>query len=114
MPKKKTFLQDNPAGLFITETDAQGPKENSETPEPRPVNVSFTPAPPEQPPKGYKWNPRFIETKSKRLNCMMQPSLHQRISREAKERGISVNELICQTLEAAFPATDKEREDSPK
>ena len=41
-----------------------------------------------------KKNPEFIETKSKRVQLLMQPSLHHRILKEAKLQETSVNDVI--------------------
>lgn len=125
MPKKKTFTQDNPALAFITTGAEDQPQERDTAPEsqepptirragtePRTVTLQYTQ--PEQPPKGYKRDPRFIETRNKRYNALMQPSLFERIKAAAEAAGLSVNDLIHQTLEAAFPEKDGEREDSQK
>lgn len=62
----------------------------------------------ENPPKGYKLDPRYVETKSRRLQLMLQPSLYDRIKAEADAAGISVNECICRTLNKAIPKQRKE------
>ena len=46
-----------------------------------------------------KPNPLYIETKSRRLNLLIQPSLHERIKDIAKGRGASVNDMIHQILQ---------------
>ena len=79
----------NPALQFIT---PQEPEAQQPTPAAAPRAV----------PKGYKPNPEYIETKSRRLQLLMQPSLHDRIKRRAQAEGISVNELIHSILEAAM------------
>ena len=58
---------------------------------------------PQKPPKGYKIDPKYIEIKSKRFNALLKPSLFERLKRAAGQSGLSVNELINWTLEAAFP-----------
>ena len=50
------------------------------------------------PPAGYKPNPEYIETKSKRVQILIQPSLHEAIKAKAKEEGISTNEAINQAI----------------
>ena len=119
MPKKKSFIQGNPAELFISGAgEPQQPDTQPETQEPPTIRLPGTepeqkPQPrPSKPPKGYKIDPRFIETKSKRFNALMQPSLFERIRAAAEEAGLSVNDLIHQTLEAAFPEKDGESEDN--
>lgn len=81
-----------------------------QTTEPRTVTLQYTQ--PEQPPEGYKFNPRFIEKKTKRFNALLKPSLFERVKAAAEETGLSVNDLINQTLEAAFPEKAGEREDN--
>ena len=79
MPKK-TFNDDMPALGFISE----------------PAHPGTVKAP-----AGYKINHAFIETKSKRVNVLMQPSLHERIKAAAAAQGLSVNDYIHKALEAA-------------
>lgn len=43
---------------------------------------------------------RYVETKSKRLNLLVQPSIYAKIKAAADQRGESVNELIHSLLEA--------------
>lgn len=56
----------------------------------------------EIPPKGYKNNPAFIETKSKRLQLLIQPSLHEKLKEKAQSKDISVNELANIILKQAL------------
>lgn len=46
-----------------------------------------------------KPNPLYVETRSRRLQLLMQPSLHQKLKNRAAERGQSLNDLIHQVLE---------------
>ena len=39
------------------------------------------------------------EAKSKRVNLLMQPSLHEKIKEAAKKEGLSFNEYVHKTLE---------------
>ena len=82
---KKTF-KDNPALQFISTPEEEEIKE---------VALEIQP----QAPEGYKLNPLYIETKSRRLQLLMQPSLHAKLKDMAKEKGMSVNELIHTALE---------------
>ena len=87
----KTFKSDldpvNPAMQFITP----------------PVNPEFTPdEKPGIPPKGYKINPLYIETKSRRLQILMQPSLYNKVKTRAIADGLSINELIHSLLNNAL------------
>lgn len=54
-----------------------------------------------KPPKGYKMNPAFVETKSRRFQLLMQPSLYEKLKSRSEAGGVSVNELIHSLLEAA-------------
>lgn len=53
-------------------------------------------------PEGYKANPKYIETKSKRVQLLMQPSLYERVKMQADESGLSVNECIHALLDEAI------------
>lgn len=55
----------------------------------------------EQAPEGYKLNPLYVETKSRRLQLLLQPSLYERVKEQADLGGLSVNEFIHSTLEEA-------------
>lgn len=43
---------------------------------------------------GYKINPKYIETKSKRVQLLMQPSLYEKVKKQADANKLSVNEYI--------------------
>ena len=82
MAAKSFKDQMNPAMKFITQP---------EEPE-RPREI----------PEGYKLNPLYVETKSRRLQLLVQPSLHDKIKTAAKAEGRSVNEYIHSLLEEAM------------
>ena len=85
MAGKKSFKDNlNPALQFIS------------IPEDKPEQAI-----PEKAPEGYKVNPAFIETKSKRVQLLMQPSLHQKLKNKAAAEGKSLNDLIHSILEEA-------------
>ncbi len=54
----------------------------------------------EAPPPPIKRNPEYIETRSKRVQLLMQPSLHGTLRTLAQQQNISVNDLIHQVMEA--------------
>lgn len=82
MAGKKSFTaQQNPALAFISTEE----------------HVKTTDAP-----EGYKANPMFVETKSRRMQLLVQPSLYEAIKARATEEGQSVNELVHSILEAAL------------
>lgn len=82
MPKKS--FKDNPALQFISTTEEQPTAESTG-----------------KPPKGYKVNPLYVETKSRRLQLILQPSLYARVKAQAKAEGISVNEYCHRILDEA-------------
>lgn len=82
---KKTF-KDNPALQFISTAE----EEEQEAP--------TTAA---KAPEGYKLNPLYVETKTRRLQLVLQPSLFDRVKKEAKKSGLSVNEYVHRILDEA-------------
>lgn len=79
----KRDFKSNPALQFIS-----SPLKEEETPA----------APKQEAPAGYKLNPAYIETKSKRVQLLVQPSVFAAIDRIAKSRGLSRNEIINEAL----------------
>ena len=92
MASKKTFKDslENPAELFITKP-AEKPAETEK--------VQGTPA---KPPEGYKPNYLYIETRSKRVQLLIQPSLLEKLKAKAQSEGRSVNDVVHLILEDAF------------
>ena len=82
MAKKSFTTQANPAMAFITEQ--------------RP-----TPQPAQKTPEGFKPDPGYVETKSRRMQLLVQPSLHDALKARAMAEGKSVNDLVHSILEAA-------------
>lgn len=89
---KKSFADANPAMAFISTAEntedfalSQPTKEDLEAKE------SGHSVP-------MKRNPEYIETKSKRVQMLMQPSLYDAIKKEAKAKDISVNEMMHEIL----------------
>lgn len=64
-----------------------------------PPTEDETPKRPGKAPEGYKINPLYVETKSRRLQLLLQPSLYAKIKERADTEGLSVNEFIHSTLE---------------
>lgn len=83
---KKNFSE-NPAMQFITPgnlpDEAQSDSQNSV-------------------PDGYKINPMYIETKTKRVQLVMQPSLYEKAKAAADDKGLSFNSYVHQVLEEAL------------
>lgn len=53
-------------------------------------------------PEGYKLNPLYIETRSKRLQLLIQPSLYEKIKARADREKSSINDTIHKILEKAL------------
>lgn len=85
---KKTFKNNiNPAMQFISE---DRPKENN-----KPLQSSINK---KDIPEGYKANPAYIETKSRRVQLLAQPSTVEAIKSLAKANNISMNEAINEAI----------------
>ena len=81
MATKKTF-KDNPALRFLSVPEEEE-KASGKAPD------------------GYKLNPMYVETRSRRLQLVLQPSLYEKVRERATAEKISVNEYIHRILEAA-------------
>lgn len=84
---KKDFKGDNPALAFITI-----PEEEPTAPELPATDQTG------KPPKGYKVNPLYVETKSRRVQLLMQPSIVDAAKKYATDQGLSMNELVALAL----------------
>lgn len=87
----KSFKSDtNPAMSFISQESidkVDGKKEGA-----------TAPTGGKNAPEGYKPNPEYIETKSKRVQLLVQPSVYEAVKAKAKANGISTNEAINEAL----------------
>lgn len=106
---KKTFKDAlNPAKDFISTTAEikNNVKEELSKKEPAPeavaTQVKLEAKPATKAPEGYKLNPLYVETKSKRLQLLIQPSLLKKVKDKAMSEGISVNELVHSILQDAL------------
>lgn len=91
---KKSFKQTNPAEAFITKAEP----ETTPTPAPEVSVASVATETPRKPPQGYKFNPAYIETKSKRVQLLLQPSTVERLKAVAKAKGLSMNETANEAI----------------
>ena len=92
---KKTFKDSiNPAMSFISQESID--RAEGETP------ATAEAKRPDKAPEGYKLNPLYIETKSKRLQLLIQPSLNEKLKRKAQAEDISVNSLVNIILQDAL------------
>lgn len=96
---KKSF-KDNPAMQFLSGADVEPveieiPDFSTEEDD----NIPVIDIPPEPAPEGFKINPMYIEKKSRRLQMLMQPSLHAKVKKAADSASMSVNDYIHKVLE---------------
>lgn len=89
----------NPAMQFISTPEEE---EKAVSPALEPSALDAVPAPP----PGYKIDPRYIETKSRRLQVLIQPSLLKRVQKLAKQKKRSTNDMISGLLDAALTAEE--------
>ena len=75
MAKKKSFI-DNPALQFISTAEPEETRQEER-------------------------EPLYVETKSRRLQLVLQPSLYDRVKAGAAAAGLSVNEYVHQILDTA-------------
>ena len=85
---KRDFKQSNPALAFISSKGEEVQAESKEEKLVAPAKV----------PEGYKLNPLYVETKSKRVNLLMQPSIVERMKKTAQAKGLSLNEAINEAV----------------
>ena len=90
--KKNTFKKDNPALSFMTPVEEEEATVDIEETVVRPVKKN-------EAPEGYKLNPEYIETKSKRVQLLLQPSTVEAIKSLASKRGLSMNEAINEAIQ---------------
>ncbi len=90
---KKNFIDDNPALQFISTAPAE-PEETADTQEQEPATPQRGTIP-----KGYKLDPRFIETRNKRAQLLIQPSLYKKALAKAKKHKQSFNDYVHELIE---------------
>ena len=81
---QKSFKDSNPALAFISvsKVKADHPDRNEDFP-----------------PEGYKMNPKYVETKSRRFGLLLQPSVFSSLKELADKKHISVNEIIGNAID---------------
>lgn len=97
MSTKKSFNHANPAMSFITRPIVDNEQE-VETQDSSVMNSAMIFQETTTFDVPMKRNPEFIEVKSKRMQLLMQPSLHSAIKKLADREDISVNEKIHSIL----------------
>lgn len=98
MPKKN-FKAQNPAEAFLTTPQEEKVEVVEPVKEENPA-LSLKADTSKKPPQGYKYNPLYVETKSKRVQLLLQPSTQEALKEKAKEKGISFNELANEIFKA--------------
>lgn len=97
---KKTFKEDiNPAMNFISADTVKAKAEVEGGQEPGNETISELR---KKAPEGFKLNPLYVETRSKRIQSLIQPSLYEKIKNRAIKEKTSVNEIINSVLLEAF------------
>lgn len=84
---KKSFM-DSPALRFITANEEEKPQKEEKIAPKK-----------EELPKGYKISPVYIETKSRRLQLLLKPSIFKKLKQTADKKRTSVNDLVNSILE---------------
>lgn len=109
--RKKDFS--NPAMQFLSGVD-KAAAEDPASASTEAVPQAVTPVVDQQPagqlapkngifdkdPSGYRV--QYVETKTKRLQLVLQPSLCKKLKENAKKSGLSVNEYVHRVLKAAM------------
>ena len=88
---KKDFKA-NPAMNFISQASIDAVDGKQE---------GTTPATTKKPPEGYKVNPLYIETKTRRVQILIQPSVYGDAKKTSEELGVSLNDFINRALALA-------------
>ena len=99
MAKKKDFT-----GATSMQFISQETIDKVDQPEKKPSTrkkKTTTPKGTEKAPEGYKINPKYIETKSKRVQMLIQPSLHEKAKAVSNDLGISLNDFINRAIQEA-------------
>ena len=94
---KKSFIND----IDPLDTLIQGNKAPEEAAKETPQATDPTEKP-AAPPAGYKYNPLYVETRSKRVQYLLTPSTVAKLKAKATAQGRSVNDLVNEILEAAL------------
>lgn len=104
---KKSFKRSEPALAFISgaEEEKRPPKAKS-TSKPATKKATAPNSPKAKPstkdgkraPEGYRLSPEYIESKTRRVQLLVQPSLYEAVKAKASSLGISTNEAISEAL----------------
>ena len=100
---KKSFIGDigNPAELFISNSTTPE-EETPGTERGRTETTGGRRSTSAKAPAGYKINPLYIETRSQRVQLLLQPTLAEALKKRAKKQKRSFNDLVHEILEKAM------------
>jgi len=99
MAKPKSFKAElNPALQFISIQDSESIQNEKSILDSENIQKKSSTINAYKQTTGYKINPKYLETKSKRVQLLMQPSLHRKLKKQADTNGVSVNEYIHSLL----------------
>lgn len=93
--EEKRTSANNPAMMFISQPQAEEPQRNRVTLKAQPKASPLQAAQPKRAPQG-------AETKSRRLQLLLTPSLYEAVKERAEAEGLSVNETISELLQTAL------------
>lgn len=96
---KKDFKSTNPAMSFISAESIEAV--DGKKPKARKTTTTKGKKKEEKAPAGYKPNPEYVETKSKRVQLLVQPSLYSDAKELSKKLGISLNDFIHRAVQEA-------------
>ena len=94
MTSKKSFKRSEPALAFITGAEEEASRPPKAKPAPKSTEKK------KEAPEGFKKAPEYIETKSRRVQALIQPSVYEAVKAKASSLGISTNEAINEALRA--------------
>ena len=97
---KKSFKRSEPALAFISEVEEPSRPPKKTATKPKSPKAKPTARGGETAPEGYKLAPQYIETKSRRVQALIQPSVYEAVKAKASSLGISTNEAINEALKA--------------
>lgn len=105
MASKKTFKDSitAPAMSFISQESidkAEGAGQATTPAETQPESAAAPKT--AKAPKGYKLNPQYVETRSHRLQVLLQPTLYEKLKNKATREETSVNDVIHTILTEAM------------
>jgi hypothetical protein len=91
---KKSFKRSEPTLAFLSgaTAEAKAPKK------PQAKRTAPGATAKSEAPKGYKLDPQYIETKSRRVQALVQPSVYEALKAKASSLGISTNEALNEAL----------------